>query len=172
MKWLFLIVLLLGCAAYGFLFANQMRRRIDLLQELRACWKTLQTRIAFFADPLQQAFEQSSAMVSPHAKKLFLCIGDLVQNGYDMPGAMEQSLFMITKIDPIFGCLQQKDKQALLSFAERIGSDSNTQKAAFAFMDAYMNDEISTAQQRFQSHARLYRASGVLFGLMLVVLFW
>ncbi len=172
MKWLFLVVLLLGCAGYGFLFANEMRRRIELLQELRSSWKTLQTRIAFFTDPLQTAFQQSQALVSSHAKTLFVALGELVQKGCDMPVAMERSLREITKFDPIFGCLQQKDRQALLSFAERIGSDSNTQKAAFAFMDAYLNDEISAAQQRFQSHARLYRASGVLFGLMLVVLFW
>ncbi len=172
MKWILYIALLAGCGGCGFVYADELRRRIDLLQQLKSAWQTLHTRIQYFADPLQQALKESAELVSDQAKALFLHVTGLLQNGFDIRSAMAQSLEEIVADKPIYGCLKDKDKQALLSFAERLGSDSNTQKASFAFMDGYLNEEIASAQQRFHSHARLYRASGLLFGMLLVVLFW
>ena len=84
---------------------------------------------------------------------------------------MSQTLEEIIGEQTAYACLSDADRQALVTFAQRLGKDSHTQQAAFEWLDGYFENEIEQGQQRMRSQVRLYRASGLLLGLLFVVLF-
>jgi stage III sporulation protein AB len=172
MKWLFYVLLVAGCGGSGFLMAGRLNRRAQLLRELRLSFQTLQTRIQYFSDPLQRAFRESADFSPLPIKAFYLSIADRMREGCDLPGSMAYALMEIEKTQPLFGSLLEKDSKALSSFSKSAGSDSNTQQASFGFIDGYIEGEIIAAERRIASHGRLYRASGLLVGFLLIVLFW
>jgi stage III sporulation protein AB len=172
MRWLLLMTVAAGCAGCGYVYAGSMARRVALLQDLKGGWRSLRSRIQYFSDPLQQAFLQTAPLQPAHVSALFGHAGREIAATHDLSQAMANALRGAQAQAPIFGCLQSADREALISFAAKLGRDSNTQQAAFVWMDEYLEDEIARGRQRHQTQGRLYRVSGVLFGLLLVVLFW
>lgn len=172
MKWLISVLLLAGCSGWGYVLAAELAKRTELLGELKAALQTLQRRIEYFSDPIEQALRQSAELVGSHAKELFEAIALRIHTGCGAQEAMKIELDVLCKKDPVFACLMQKDILVLVSFAQKMGMNSLAQKAAFEFIHEHLNEEIEAAQRKFASHARLYRASGLLTGLLLIVLFW
>jgi stage III sporulation protein AB len=171
MKILLSLLLFTGCTGLGFVYANQFRSRAELLTSMMAAWRSLQARIVFFADPLHHALSQCAALLDRGAASLFAKLGEAIGQTGDLGSAMEQALARAQKVEPELAVLNGKDREALVFFALRLGADSITQQSAFEWLDSYLADAIQTARTAQRTKSRLYRASGPLIGLMLVVLF-
>ena len=60
----------------------------------------------------------------------------------------------------------------LLYTSQGLGGDQATQQTAFVYIQKTLSHGIQTAAERQKQKTKLYRTSGVLCGLLLVVLFY
>lgn len=170
LKLSFCLLLLAACAYIGNLFAREVELRPVALEQLRAGLDGLRTRLEYRGEPLRPAFRSAAGEQGGDISAVFLRASELME---DMQAgeALRDALLESKRDGGAFWPLKNADIAIAYELAGRIGGDSGSQQAAFALADGALGAAIKQARDDKASHARLYRAGGILTGALLAVLF-
>lgn len=172
MKPILCILLVACCSLCGYMASARLHRHVVLLQMLLQATERLQMRVAYFADPVHTALQsllQSEPKPIAHWYRQALA---LLADGESVQAALRTSLQQLWETDSAFSALDASDVDALCQWAQGLGGDQATQQTAFAYIQKTLSHGIQTAAERQKQKTKLYRTSGVLCGLLLVVLFY
>lgn len=172
MKLVLCVLLVACCSLCGYTVSSRLHRHVVLLQMLSQALERMQMRVAYFADPVYTALHSLlQSEPKPIANWYRQAIAMLAQ-GESVQKALRESLQRLWETDNAFSVLDAQDVDALDQWAQGLGGDQATQQAAFAYIQSALSHSVQAATERQKQKMKLYRTSGVLCGLLLVVLFY
>ncbi len=172
LKWVGAGALLLGSAGFGFDFAKKYRKRPLELREMMTALRMLRADIAYHRLPLPESFLKIAKHFPEQSgtHQLFAKTADiLTTSGTQAEDAFAEALEQTGE----FWSLSAEDISALRQFSHTIGNtNAELQESAINAILAELSDrekEAVTDRDRFE---KVYRTTGVLIGVLVVVMLW
>ena len=172
MKLALCAVLVACCSLCGYTVSSRLHRHVQLLQMLSQALERLKMRVTYFADPIHAALHSLAPSEPRPIANWYLQAMVLLAKQESTGAAICDSLHALWQTDSTFSVLNAQDVDALCQWGQGLGGDQATQQAAFAYIQNTLSHSIQAATERQKQKMKLYRTSGVLCGLLLVVLFY
>lgn len=163
------IFIVLACSGLGFLVAGNYRKRPQQLRQLQAAFQMLETQICYSATPLPEALLYVSQRCHLSIAPLFKRAGERLSSrqGVTAYTAWKQSLDELYKQT----ALNHHDQDILLQFGMNLGnSDREEQIKHLQLLQTQLKAEEKNSNEERQKNERLWKYSGVLVGLLVVIL--
>ena len=162
------IVILLGCAYLGILFAASFRKRVKQLEELCFIINQMDFDIDFLNIPLSESLKRISGMCEGGVKRVveYVRMGMNESKCLDMHGLWKKA-FERFEYDL---ALNESDKNIILDFSKNLGSgdrirEKNNIKAATMRLEVACRE----AKDYATTNSRMYRGLGILAGIFIVI---
>ncbi len=172
LKWVGAGALFVGTAGFGFDFAKKYRKRPLELREIMTALRMLRADIAYHRLPLPESFFKISGYFSDQSgtHQLFAKTAELLTtSGTEAEDAFAVALGQAGE----FWSLSAEDVSALRQFSRTIGNTNAVlQESSINAILAELADrekEAVTERDRFE---KVYRTTGVLIGVLMVVMLW
>ncbi len=151
-----------GCSLLGIWMQRQLFKRVSLMETLAHAFSMLRTEIAFLQTPLPQAVEKAAA-ANPTP---LLCVFSAQLKQEKTP-----YIAMQAALSEESGVLTKADAAVLLRAAAQLGaSDAASQAEQLCVITEQLYMQRRAAAEHAQTNGRLYMASGVFGGALLVLL--
>lgn len=163
------IFIISSCAGMGFLFASELKHRLEDLKSARSMAILLRGDIRYAQTALPEALENAAkrheGRLAPFLKRVS---SELKQySGTSLKDIWKQAV----KEELSHTSLSKKDKECLLQLGDQLGyldkdMQMNTIDWYITQVDEIMKDITAESKQKM----RLYQSLGVLFGLFVIIL--
>lgn len=169
MRCLGVIFIVIACSGVGFLVAGNYCKRPQQLRQLQTAFQMLETQICYSATPLPEALLYVAQRCNSSISLLFKRTGECLSSrqGVTAYVAWKQSLDDLYKQT----ALNHQDQEILLQFGMNLGkSDREEQIKHLQLLQTQLKAEEKNGNEERQKNERLWKYSGVLVGLLLVIL--
>lgn len=154
----------LGCGLCGRAAAQDVRRRVKLLEALAAGIRTLCIHMTGMLEPVQCAMERSGC-------PLFTSVAGRMQGGKSAGDAWRECRSNVLRRGGVGDALAGTELEALDRLFDGLGqSGREEQKALLNGALAAIEGQLDDARQRAGQADRLYLSMGLLIGLMLALI--
>lgn len=167
LKWIGMLLLVLGGVMTGTAAAARLKRRTQVLSAMLAALELLRGEICVLLTPLPDAMTRLAAMEQSAVQPLFQSVEAL------LPALGEQSFSELWEQGVLESGLafSAEDRQCLLQLGENLGRfDAETQSIAIARCMDELEHSFSAAKIKAAGDGRLYRGLGLAAGLMLAII--
>lgn len=157
------------CSLFGFFLQNEMKQRVQLLQELYRSVFMLRQEITYLKAPLEEAAIHIGGTLEDPLASFFQEVGRKLEL---LPGA---SFFCVWKemqknylTDSGF---KKEDLELLEQFGRYLGSlESGGTEGLLTVYEQRMERAWNEAQKEYQEKAQLYQKLGIMGGIFLILL--
>lgn len=168
LKMLGLFCLFLSCTLLGVSKSSNLRRRLELLEELRRVLLLLAGEIRCVRSPLPEAFRRIGTKAAAPYDTFLKRVAN------DMEGDSKKPFFVIfQEALEVFQDvpLSKEDRALLRELGQQLGYlDVQMQLKTLELYEEMVKEAIRKAAGEYGQKARMYRYLGVLLGVFLVVL--
>ncbi len=170
LRWVGLIMVVLGCGLMGQLLAKSLERRCKVLQELGQGLLILEREIGYSATLLPQALAQAGQGAG-QAGELFIVTGELLAAG-EGQGAGHAWLDALDRTAPDLN-LEEETRQLLVAFGQGLGlSHSQDQLKRLELCRLRLEGLETEAKNKWRQLGKVWKNLGWAMGLALALLFF
>ena len=170
------MIKLIGCgliigasSLVGFIFAEDLKRRVIQLRELQSAIVQLQNYMIFVHSTLPEAFKRISERCTEPINSLFAEVGDKLANN-EVDNVYEAVSIAINHVPKSFK-LKKEDRDILLDLARGLEeTDLEGHKKIFLLVDENLRKNIEDADCQMSKNVKMYRYLGFSFGAVVAIL--
>lgn len=166
----FIYILIIGCSTLaGFLYAENIKKRVSELNEIERSVIQLQNEIIYTYTPLPEAIKNVSEKSSSPMKQIYEYIymellSNKVQSVYD---AFEDAFKKYND----YISLKKEDKAILLDMSKTLGeSDIEGHRRIFELTICNLKKQIAIAEALMHKDVKMYRYLGFTIGSVIVIM--
>ena len=172
LRWVGAGTLLLGIAGFGFEYAQKYRKRPQELREVMTALRMLRANIAYGRLPLPESFADIARHFPERSgtHRVFSMTANLLEvSGTEAAQAFSHALGQVGDL----WSLCAEDISALRQFSHTIGTTNvELQMASIGAVLSELADREKEAVADRDRFEKVYRAAGVLIGILVVVMLW
>ncbi|MEG1469035.1 MAG: stage III sporulation protein AB [Anaerovoracaceae bacterium] len=164
-----LIFIIVGCAAFGFTKASQIRERLFLLEEFSEMLIKLSTEISYFKEPLPQLFKRFSDEQNNRSSSILkYCYRQYEEENIPLLASWNEGIIMAYK-----GTLVTDDDIHIMEKVGQFIGQSNweRQEEHFKLVSIQLNRQIESARQMISTKGNMYKKMGISIGVVIAVIF-
>lgn len=158
-------ILIFSSSTYiGILISKQYSNRVNELKEMKLALNILKTKIRFTSEPLYNIFHEISMSSNGNISNLFRNISENLKTS-SAKNAWENA------IENESLSIKNEDRQALKSMGKLLGkTDLNGQISEIELTEAFLEAQISDAQNERNKNEKLYKTLGMVTGVGIIVI--
>jgi stage III sporulation protein AB len=165
------LLIFCGCSAIGFLYAGRVKDRQRVLSDFKICFANLKMSIEFSSKPLPLALKECvHEGCGEEVKELFESVSErLLQNEFNA-SVWEDEIQRIRNKKGAFYQADAEDIKLILNFLRHLGmTDTDTQMKSFEMIIETLGRRIEEISPEVKSKAKIYKTTGILTGLMIII---
>lgn len=163
-KYFILIMILLASIGVGLLISKKYKDRVMELKEFKVALNTIENKIKFTYEPLQDIFEQMSDNLTCNIYQIFKNTSKNIKKD-GLQTAWDNSIKNI-KLN-----LNKEDINILTNFGKQLGkTDMEGQISEIKLTSSFIDMQIEKAEKEKEKNEKLYKTLGTVIGLAIVII--
>ncbi|TFB23833.1 stage III sporulation protein SpoAB [Filobacillus milosensis] len=169
MKWIGAILILFTCTWVGVDIARNYSRRPKQIRELLHALQIMEAEMVFGQEPIQTVLHKLSKQLTPPLSYIFYDISEqLITSHLSLQDIWEQTLNRNWN----HTSMKDKEKEIVIQFGQTLGIHNlEQQQKQIHLAKVHLQHELNDASEDEKRFSNMFRALGVLSGLLLTLIF-
>ena len=160
-----LIAVLFFTSYIGIIIAEQYKKRVNELKEMKKAFNILETKIRYTYKPIPDIFLEISNNVSDNISEIFK------QSANQMEHNENSTTAWINSVSNSKTSLKNEDLEVIKGLGKLLGKpDVEGQISQIALTNTFIEEQIEKAEKEYLKNAKLYKTLGIVCGLALVII--
>ncbi|PKR78966.1 stage III sporulation protein AB [Halalkalibacillus sediminis] len=169
MKWIGAILILFTCTWVGIDIARNYSRRPRQIKELLHALQIMEAEMVYGQEPIRQVFIQLSKQLGPPIAFIFYDLSEHMRTSHE---SLEVLWERVLNEKWKYTSMKSNEKEVLLHLGQSLGvHDLEHQRKQIHLAHIHLSGELDDANQDDKRFSKLFRALGVLSGLLLMLIF-
>ena len=165
LKYLFLIMILLGTSYIGFLVSKKYSNRVKDLKEMRRALNFFEEKIKFTYEPIPDVFKEIASKMQPNIGKIFKDGAiKMEENSTSAGEAWEEALKNENT------AFTKEDNEILKGLSKMLGKTTvDGQVSEIRLTSKFLDVQINEAEKEKTKNEKMYKTLGATIGLAIVI---
>lgn len=165
-KYIFLILIFIGCTSIGYYYSAKFKNRVIELKEFKSSLNIMKSKIQFTYKPLVEIFEEISKIAKSAISDMFREASLNVKN----INAKEAWNLAIEDTKDL-SSFNSEDINLIKSVGNMLGkTDVNGQVSNLELSIGFIDSQIQKAEEECRKSEKLYKSLGSIAGLAIVII--
>ena len=164
-KYVLLVFILFFTSYIGIIIAEQYKKRVDELKEIKKAFNILENKIRYTCEPIPDIFLEISKSINNNVSEIFK------HSATQMLNNENSNIAWINATSNSKTSLKNEDLEVIKGLGKLLGkTDVEGQISQIKLTNTFLEEQIENAETEYLKNAKLYKTLGVVGGIALVII--